>query len=61
MKKIALFSFCVVSFLFLHAQDDTIWQYKKTSAMMPMRDGVKLYTVIISPAASKIPLPVLIQ
>lgn len=61
MKKIALFSFCVVSFLFLHAQDDTIWQYKKTSAMIPMRDGVKLYTVIISPAASKIPLPVLIQ
>jgi putative CocE/NonD family hydrolase len=61
MKKIVLFSFCAVSFLLLHAQVDMIRQYKKTSAMIPMRDGVKLYTVIISPAASKIPLPVLIQ
>ncbi len=61
MKKIVLFSFCAVSFLLLHAQLDTIKQYKKTSVMIPMRDGVKLYTVIISPAASKIPLPVLIQ
>lgn len=43
------------------AQPDTIAFYKKTEAMIRMRDGVKLYTVIFSPVGAKDPLPVLLQ
>ena len=39
----------------------TITAYKKTSVMIPMRDGIKLYTVIFSPVAEKEAVPVLIQ
>jgi putative CocE/NonD family hydrolase len=62
MKKIILaityFSFvCIVA----QAQIDSIALYKKSSVMIPMRDGVKLYTVILSPVDAKKALPVLIQ
>ncbi|MEP7109866.1 MAG: CocE/NonD family hydrolase [Ferruginibacter sp.] len=46
---------------FIGAQTGNIARYKKTSAMIPMRDGVKLYTVILSPVNPAMPLPVLIQ
>src|SRR6185503_14328433 len=45
MKKIVAFLF-VFSHLLCDAQ---IAKYKKTTAMIPMRDGVKLFTVIYSP------------
>ena len=62
MKKIFLsLLFISTVLLVAHAQTDTITRYKKTSAMIPMRDGVKLYTVILSPVDAKIPMPVLIQ
>ena len=35
--------------------------YKKTSVMIPMRDGVKLFTVILSPVNAKNPSPILMQ
>jgi putative CocE/NonD family hydrolase len=35
--------------------------YQRTEAMIPMRDGVKLHTVILKPADIKLPLPFLIQ
>jgi putative CocE/NonD family hydrolase len=35
--------------------------YKRTEAMVPMRDGVKLHTVILKPADITAPLPFLIQ
>ncbi len=35
--------------------------YKRTEAMIPMRDGVKLFTVILKPADISVPLPFLIQ
>ncbi|MDQ6814854.1 MAG: CocE/NonD family hydrolase [Bacteroidota bacterium] len=38
-----------------------ITSYVQKAYMVPMRDGVKLYTVVLSPADSKGPLPVLIQ
>jgi len=62
MKKILLpvAIFCLVSLL-ATAQTDSISFYKKTSAMIPMRDGIKLYTVILSPVNAKKPSPVLIQ
>lgn len=42
------------------AQDEIFSSYKKTSAMIGMRDGVKLYTVVLSPADAKKPVPILI-
>jgi predicted acyl esterase len=35
--------------------------YQRTEAMIPMRDGVKLHTVILKPADIAAPLPFLIQ
>ena len=62
MKKLllAIVYLGVVCFV-ATAQTGNISQYKKTSAMIPMRDGIKLYTVILSPVDAKQPMPVLIQ
>ncbi|MEO7121303.1 MAG: CocE/NonD family hydrolase [Ginsengibacter sp.] len=61
MKKILLFFvISVVTFSSAYCQKDSSLLYKKTSAMVPMRDGIKLYTVIISPVAPKTPSPFLI-
>ncbi|HLX92406.1 MAG TPA: CocE/NonD family hydrolase, partial [Puia sp.] len=43
------------------AQADSSLIYKKNTVMIPMRDGVKLYTVIVSPVTSHTPLPILIE
>jgi hypothetical protein len=43
------------------AQTDSISFYKKTSAMIPMRDGIKLHTVILSPVGATHDVPVLLQ
>jgi uncharacterized protein len=62
MKKIllvAIFMACLMPILF--AQIDSITGYKKTSKMIPMRDGVKLFTVILQPVGSAQPSPILIQ
>jgi len=60
MKKI-IFLFaglCICTGLF--SQPDSITYYKKTSAMIPMRDGVRLYTMILSPVNPKKSVPILI-
>ncbi|MFM6926194.1 MAG: CocE/NonD family hydrolase [Ferruginibacter sp.] len=59
----------IIGFLFItgllqqvcFAQTDSISYYIKTSAMIPMRDGIKLHTVILSPANASKPVPVLLQ
>ena len=43
------------------AQQDSLLLYKKTSAMIPMRDGVKLFTAILSPVNPKSAVPILIE
>ncbi|MFT3702056.1 MAG: CocE/NonD family hydrolase [Agriterribacter sp.] len=43
------------------SQTENISTYKKTVAMIPMRDGVKLYTVILTPIGAKNQVPVLIE
>ncbi len=43
------------------SQTDSIKFYKKSEVMIPMRDGIKLHTVIYSPVDAKQPVPVLIQ
>ncbi|MEO5889021.1 MAG: CocE/NonD family hydrolase, partial [Ferruginibacter sp.] len=53
--------FFSLAYIFAAAQTDSITLYKKTSVMIPMRDGARLYTVIISPVDAKNPSPVLIQ
>ena len=42
------------------AQTDTFSLYQKKTAMIPMRDGIKLFTVIMSPVGNNKPLPILI-
>lgn len=60
MKKILLLVALSIHALSLFAQGgDTLSAYKKTSAMIPMRDGVKLYTVVFTPVNAKKPIPVL--
>lgn len=43
------------------AQQPAITTYKKSSYMVPMRDGVKLYTEVLSPEGTTASLPFLIQ
>ncbi|HEY8658173.1 MAG TPA: CocE/NonD family hydrolase [Hanamia sp.] len=59
MKKIILFLFLIIS-----ARDSftqSITAYNKQDIMIPMRDGVKLHTVIFTPKENTAPLPILIQ
>jgi predicted acyl esterase len=62
MKKlIIILVVASCTFHLLFAQTDSISRYKKTSAMIPMRDGVKLFTLILSPVNAKSTVPILIQ
>lgn len=61
MKKIFIFLLLILFQQTVTAQSDNITTYKKTTAMIPMRDGVKLFTVILTPINARKPLPVLIQ
>jgi hypothetical protein len=47
--------------IILHAQTDTITTLTKKTYMVPMRDGVKLFTVVFSPTNYSKPLPILIE
>jgi hypothetical protein len=42
-------------------EPDTRVKYTRTEAMIPMRDGVKLYTVIFTPENQTEPLPIMMQ
>ncbi len=61
MKK--LLAFLVFTFIVKNvwSQGDTVSSYRLTTAMIPMRDGVKLFTSILTPVNSKQPVPILIQ
>ena len=39
----------------------TFHDYQRTESMIPMRDGIKLHTVVLKPADITTPLPFLIQ
>src|SRR5579872_4224825 len=60
-KFLVLFGLLVVTVLSVLAQNDSAVRYKKTVAMIPMRDGVKLFTVIITPVNIKEPSPILME
>jgi len=54
----SIFSFLSINVI---AQQDSITAYRKTSAMIPMRDGIKLFTVLLTPVNATKPVPILIQ
>ncbi len=58
MKKIILAFAILVSTYTVNAQTEIL--YKKTTAMVPMRDGVKLFTVILYPSNTKKAFPFII-
>ena len=62
MKKNFL-SFLLIASLFssVYAQNDSISTYTKKSYMIPMRDGIKLFTVVITPVQNIKPYPFLLQ
>src|SRR6185312_10529913 len=62
MKQKLLFIFLFMClFSFSKAQTDTVTSYIKKSYMVPMRDGVKLFTVALLPVNFSHDVPVLIQ
>ena len=57
---------CVVSLLLIaanisNAQDSKVLHYTKKEIMVPMRDGIKLFTRIYTPDSVSTPLPILIM
>ena len=61
MKKIFSVLLFTLFQLSIFAQADSTKAYKKISRMIPMRDGVKLFTVILMPVNESNPVPILIQ
>lgn len=60
MKNIFLLFYTLFFSCHSFAQQDSTALYRKTSAMISMRDGIKLYTVLLSPVHPKEPSPFLI-
>ncbi len=61
MKKIFTLLFFVIGVYSLAQSQQTIQSYEKKIHMIPMRDGVKLFTVVFSPTNNTTALPFLIQ
>lgn len=62
MKKITLIlSFLVFSHYSGTGQQVTVQSYAKNTYMIPMRDSVKLFTVVFTPVNIAVPFPLLIQ
>jgi len=62
MKKNFLFVLLIgLIFSNVNAQRDSITSYTKKTYMIPMRDGVKLFTVVISPTQKTEPIPFLLE
>ena len=60
MKKIIfVIVFLLFSWAAIFSQGNIA--YKRSNVMMPMRDGVKLFTVILSPLNASVAVPILIQ
>ncbi|HMC85609.1 MAG TPA: CocE/NonD family hydrolase, partial [Chitinophagaceae bacterium] len=60
-RIICLLLYTTLFFSVASAQKDGALLYRKTTAMIPMRDGIKLFTVILSPINASVPVPVLMQ
>jgi hypothetical protein len=51
----------ILAFVLLVQTPVTVSSYERTEVMIPMRDGVKLHTVIERPSGAAAPLPILLQ
>jgi hypothetical protein len=60
MKKIFALAFSFCFYFQLFSQVDNISTYKHTTAMIPMRDGKKLFTTILTPVNASKPIPILL-
>ncbi|MEP7377023.1 MAG: CocE/NonD family hydrolase [Chitinophagaceae bacterium] len=60
IKHFAVSLFFIFFYTSCTGQTDGFDLYQKKTVMIPMRDGVKLFTVILSPVGNTKPLPVLI-
>jgi putative CocE/NonD family hydrolase len=61
MRKIVAITLVVLCVCIVGYTQSPSTSYTKTSYMIPMRDGVKLYTVVFSPTGNTKDLPFLIQ
>ena len=62
MNKVFYLCLFLISLAFpAFTQTDNIVAYKKSSVMLPMRDGTRLFTVILSPVNPTAAVPILIE
>ena len=61
MKKLILFFVFIQNFYNLTIAQETVQSYTKKTFLIPMRDGVKLFTVLLVPTSDTIPCPFLIE
>ncbi len=62
MRRKLLFILVISSLsISVYAQTDTISSYTKKTYMIPMRDGIKLFTLVLVPTQHTNPIPFLIQ
>lgn len=62
MKKYLFFVILFIThFTVIYAQGDTVISLTKKTYMIPMRDGVKLFTLVLSPTNYNKPVPFLIE
>src|SRR4051812_41838017 len=62
MRKIMSACFCfILSYVTLSSFAQNNIAYTRHDTMIPMRDGVKLYTVYYTPNNVKVPVPILIM
>ena len=61
MKKISCLLVLNMVFVLLTFSQSDVIRYKKSTAMIPMRDGVKLFTTIFTPVNSNESFPILIE
>ena len=60
-QKFLLIFLFICQFTISNAQTDTASIYIKKTYMVPMRDGIKLFTVVLSPVNYPHPVPILIE
>ena len=61
MRPILFIALLLFSRALVAQTPDSITAYNKTTVMIPMRDGVKLFTTIYTPFGASTPVPFLIQ
>jgi len=60
-SKLLFVTILIIQFAFSYAQPDTVISMTKKIYMIPMRDGIKLFTVVLSPTNYNKLVPILIE